>query len=213
MSWGTGAQTATALSCSGICENFESDVAMAIRILEFGDTGPAADPAAASRAASSAGNRPTAMIPAGGTHPWLRSEFRVEHDSMGDVRVPAKAYYGAQTQRAVENFPISGWPLPPELIHSLGPRQICRRDRQSRSRQADRRQTSPDAAASRCPAGRLPRSGRRKVRRSIPHRRFSDRLRHVEQHERQRGDQQSGHRTLPAATASHSKSRSIRTIT
>jgi fumarate hydratase class II len=39
---------------------------------------------------------------------------------MGDVRVPAKAYYGAQTQRAVENFPISGWPLPPELIHSLG---------------------------------------------------------------------------------------------
>lgn len=48
------------------------------------------------------------------------SEFRVEHDSMGDVRVPATAYYGAQTQRAVENFPISGWPLPPELIHSLG---------------------------------------------------------------------------------------------
>ena len=36
------------------------------------------------------------------------TEFRVEHDSMGDVRVPAKAYYGAQTQRAVANFPISG---------------------------------------------------------------------------------------------------------
>src|SRR3954471_11634516 len=48
------------------------------------------------------------------------SEFRIEHDSMGDVRVPAKAYYGAQTQRAVENFPISGWPLPPDLIHALG---------------------------------------------------------------------------------------------
>ena len=48
------------------------------------------------------------------------AEFRTEHDSMGDVRVPAKAYYGAQTQRAVENFPISGWPLPPELIHALG---------------------------------------------------------------------------------------------
>ncbi len=39
---------------------------------------------------------------------------------MGDVRVPARAYYGAQTQRAVENFPISGWPLMPELIHALG---------------------------------------------------------------------------------------------
>ncbi len=39
---------------------------------------------------------------------------------MGDVRVPAQAYYGAQTQRAIENFPISGWPLRPELIHALG---------------------------------------------------------------------------------------------
>ncbi len=48
------------------------------------------------------------------------SEFRTERDSMGDVQVPAKAYYGAQTQRAVENFPISGWPLPPALIHAMG---------------------------------------------------------------------------------------------
>jgi fumarate hydratase class II len=48
------------------------------------------------------------------------AEYRVEHDSMGDVKVPAKAYYGAQTQRAVENFPISGWPLPKPLIHALG---------------------------------------------------------------------------------------------
>ncbi len=48
------------------------------------------------------------------------SEFRTERDSMGEVRVPAQAYYGAQTQRAKENFPISGWPLPPALIHALG---------------------------------------------------------------------------------------------
>ncbi len=39
---------------------------------------------------------------------------------MGEVRVPAQAYYGAQTQRAIENFPISGKRLPPELIHALG---------------------------------------------------------------------------------------------
>ena len=39
---------------------------------------------------------------------------------MGEVQVPAKAYYSAQTQRAVENFPISGWPLPRPLIHALG---------------------------------------------------------------------------------------------
>jgi fumarate hydratase class II len=48
------------------------------------------------------------------------SEVRIESDSMGVVRVPAGAYYGAQTQRAVENFPISGWTLPPPLIHALG---------------------------------------------------------------------------------------------
>ena len=39
---------------------------------------------------------------------------------MGDVLVPAQAYYGAQTQRAVENFPISGWTLHPDLIHAMG---------------------------------------------------------------------------------------------
>jgi fumarate hydratase class II len=48
------------------------------------------------------------------------SEFRIERDSMGEVRVPADAYYGAQTQRAKENFPISGRPLPPALIRALG---------------------------------------------------------------------------------------------
>lgn len=48
------------------------------------------------------------------------SDFRVERDSMGDVQVPTDAYYGAQTQRAVENFPISGWSLPHRLVHALG---------------------------------------------------------------------------------------------
>lgn len=43
------------------------------------------------------------------------TEFRIEHDTMGEVRVPASALYGAQTQRAVENFPISGQGL--ELAH------------------------------------------------------------------------------------------------
>jgi fumarate hydratase, class II len=46
--------------------------------------------------------------------------YRIEKDSMGDVQVPAQAYYGAQTQRAVENFPISGWTLPRPLIRALG---------------------------------------------------------------------------------------------
>ena len=46
-------------------------------------------------------------------------EFRSEMDSMGEVQVPADAYYGAQTQRAVQNFPISGWRLPVPLVHSM----------------------------------------------------------------------------------------------
>ncbi len=48
------------------------------------------------------------------------SEMRVERDSMGEVQVPAQAYYGAQTQRAVENFPVSGWELPPAMLHAMG---------------------------------------------------------------------------------------------
>src|SRR2546430_17651411 len=46
--------------------------------------------------------------------------YRVEHDSMGDVRVPAGSRWGAQTQRAVDNFPISGRPIAPVLIRALG---------------------------------------------------------------------------------------------
>ncbi|NLS93418.1 MAG: class II fumarate hydratase [Planctomycetaceae bacterium] len=48
------------------------------------------------------------------------TDFRTERDSMGEVRLPAQAYYGAQTQRAVENFPISDQTLPSELIHAMG---------------------------------------------------------------------------------------------
>src|SRR5690242_10246120 len=45
---------------------------------------------------------------------------RIERDSMGEMAVPADAYYGASTQRAVLNFPISGQPLPHRLIRALG---------------------------------------------------------------------------------------------
>ena len=44
---------------------------------------------------------------------------RIEHDSMGEVRVPADALWGAQTARAVENFPISGLTMPPAIVHAL----------------------------------------------------------------------------------------------
>ena len=45
---------------------------------------------------------------------------RIEHDSMGDVAVPADALYGPQTQRAVHNFPISGRPMPRAFLRALG---------------------------------------------------------------------------------------------
>jgi aspartate ammonia-lyase len=45
--------------------------------------------------------------------------YRVEHDSMGDVNVPVNAYYGVQTQRAVENFPVSGRKAHPAMIRAL----------------------------------------------------------------------------------------------
>ena len=44
---------------------------------------------------------------------------RIEHDTMGEVAVPASALWGAQTQRAVDNFPISGRPIPGRLIRAL----------------------------------------------------------------------------------------------
>ena len=46
--------------------------------------------------------------------------YRIEKDSMGSVKVPKEVYYGAQTQRAVENFPVSGWRFGKEKIYALG---------------------------------------------------------------------------------------------
>lgn len=48
------------------------------------------------------------------------SDFRVEKDSMGEVEVPKEAYYGAQTQRAVDNFPVSGIKFSHSFIEALG---------------------------------------------------------------------------------------------
>ncbi|MFW6169127.1 MAG: class II fumarate hydratase [Planctomycetota bacterium] len=48
------------------------------------------------------------------------ADFRTERDALGEIQVPTAAYYGAQTQRAVENFPISGWMLPATMVRALG---------------------------------------------------------------------------------------------
>ena len=46
--------------------------------------------------------------------------YRIEHDSMGEMRVPSDALWGAQTQRSVENFPIGDETMPDEIIHAFG---------------------------------------------------------------------------------------------
>ncbi|MGI9337958.1 MAG: class II fumarate hydratase [Gammaproteobacteria bacterium] len=48
-----------------------------------------------------------------------KSTFRTEEDSMGKLRVPSDALYGAQTQRAVDNFPVSGRPMRPAFVRAL----------------------------------------------------------------------------------------------
>ncbi len=47
------------------------------------------------------------------------TDYRIEKDSMGEVRVPAKAYYGAQSQRAADNLPISGERMPLSVVHAV----------------------------------------------------------------------------------------------
>ena len=50
----------------------------------------------------------------------MNDQFRIEHDSMGELQVPVDALWGAQTQRAVDNFPVSGLHMPRGFIRALG---------------------------------------------------------------------------------------------
>ncbi|HMB60420.1 MAG TPA: lyase family protein, partial [Xanthomonadales bacterium] len=50
----------------------------------------------------------------------MTQDYRIESDSMGELKVPSDALWGAQTQRAVQNFPISGLQMPGDFIRALG---------------------------------------------------------------------------------------------
>ena len=52
-------------------------------------------------------------------------EYRIEHDSMGEVKVPADRYWGAQTQRSLENFPIGIEKMPIEVVHAFGAMKLA----------------------------------------------------------------------------------------
>ena len=110
----------------------------------------------------------------------IDEDFRIEKDSMGEVRVPAAAKWRAQTQRAVENFPISGQPIERELIAGLA--LIKGAGARVRAARGLLDQAKADAIAAAARRGRPRRLGRR-----VPDRRLPDRLGHLVEHERQRG--------------------------
>ena len=114
------------------------------------------------------------------------SNIRLEHDLLGDREVPADAYYGVHTLRALENFPITGTPI----SHLPGPGQ------RARLRQAGRR-ASPTASSACSTTSAPTRSSRacEEIRGGALHdavrrRRDPGRRRHLDQHERQRGHRQ-----------------------
>jgi fumarate hydratase class II len=54
-----------------------------------------------------------------------QNDYRIEKDSMGELKVPAGALYAAQTQRAIDNFPVSGLRLPPAFIRAVARIKLC----------------------------------------------------------------------------------------
>ena len=55
----------------------------------------------------------------------MSNGYRIEKDSMGELKVPVDALYAAQTQRAIENFPVSGLPMPPAFIRAVALIKQC----------------------------------------------------------------------------------------
>ena len=146
-----------------------------------------------------------------GTNTGPSTAFTADADTPSADNLPPIAshdtpYYGAQTQRADRELPHFRPASAGGVDPRLGPGEMGRGHGQPRPGRAG---PGPGNAGSRPPrsrgpAGRLPRGGRREVRRPVPRRRLSDRLGHLQQHERQRGDRQPGDRTrrrrpLPAA--------------
>ena len=76
-------------------------------------------------------------------------EYRLEHDTMGEVRVPADRYWGAQTQRSFENFRIGTEKIPPEVIRAFAVVKLAA----ARAERAARRARRPPR---RCDRDRLP---------------------------------------------------------
>ena len=118
-------------------------------------------------------------------------QFRTEHDSMGEVRVPADALWRAQTQRAVENFPSAATPIEPALIHAIG--RAAAAAATVNGELGIRRDRPPAIVAA-------ARGRRGRARCRVPRRRLPDRVGDQLQHERQRGHRDSPSVPGPTST-------------
>ena len=134
----------------------------------------------------------------------MSATFRIERDSMGEMQVPADAYYAAQTARALENFPISGC----ASRAASSPRQGTAGGGGARSTW---RSGCCRSARAR-PSSGGHRGGRGALRRPVRRRRVPDRVRHVDEHELQRGDRQPRDREARRGRAA-TTSRCTRTTT
>ena len=130
-------------------------------------------------------------------------ETRIERDSMGAVAVPAERYWGAQTQRSLENFRIGGERMPLPLIRALASKRRRRPQANIALGVLDRRLGDGDR-------GRGAGGDRRQARRRVSAGRVADRLRHPDQHEHERGDREPRQSRCWAASAATSAGSSQR---
>ena len=114
-------------------------------------------------------------------------DYRIEHDSMGEVKVPADKYWGAQTERSHENFPIGVGleTMPREITRAFGVLKLAaaRANHALKpEKMTDEKLAAIEQAATEVMEGKL--------FDAFSARRLADRLRHAVEHERQRGHRQ-----------------------
>ena len=120
------------------------------------------------------------------------SRVRIEKDTFGPIEVPADRLWGAQTQRSLTNFKISGERMPVALIHAL-----ANVKKAAALVNLDLGTLDPKKGGRHHRGGR--RGARRQARRRVPPGRVADRQRHPDQHEHERGARQPRERDPRAA--------------